>query len=544
MYRVVQKLKNLKHQFRRYNKHQFSEIENNTGIALNNLEYIQSQIAANHGNIYWMDKEHAANSEYKELHEAYTQFLSQKAKAAWIKDGDYNTKYFHGVIKRTEVHTKHVNAHIIRKGKICTDAHWGILIIVGDKVCAAVLDVFKTGKLLKQLNNIFLTLMPKCKISTHVTQYRPIACCNILYKSIYKIICTRLAGVLPDLISLNQGGFIKSRSITENILICQDLVRLYNKQACTPICMFKMDLMKVYGSVSWQFLGEIIEGFHFPPYFRSLVMECVSSASFSVAINGDTFGFFKGRRGLRQGDPMSPLIFTLCMEYLSRILNCATEKLRFTYHPMCKQLKLTHLMFVDDLLLFCKGDANSIMEGTLPFKYLGVPVTAGILKKKDCAVLIDKIVERIRSLGAKHLSCAGRLEGSTVHTKSSLIAWSKVCVPKKEGGLGLKQSQKWNIALIAWLIAHNALMLKNRLFQYGVATDSLCCICHSQIEDLTHMFHGCPFSKQILQELGKWLCSDFTQANSFVRITGRRWSKIRKEVCTVAVKAAWYFIWQ
>ncbi|XP_074277307.1 uncharacterized protein LOC141600948 [Silene latifolia] len=237
-------------------------------------------------------------------------------------------------------------------------------------------------------------------------------------------------------------------------------------------------------------------------------------------------------------------------------------------------------------------------------------------------------------------------EGSTVHNKAPLIAWSKVCVPKKEGGLGLKNSHKWNIALIgklvwwiaakpdklwvqwihhvylnnvswqyycpppdiswywrkicqvrdllaegfsdnvwsigedgysvqscynwvrdkqpdvlwskaiwshlavpkhsfiAWLIAHNALMLKNRLFQYGIATDNLCCICHSQTEDLSHLFHGCSFSRQVMQELGKWLCSDFTHAQTFVRIARRRWGRIRKEVCTAAVIATWYFIWQ
>ncbi|XP_074308519.1 uncharacterized protein LOC141643311 [Silene latifolia] len=99
MYRVVQKLKSLKSQLRRYNKDHFSDIENNTGIALKNLEYVQSQIDANPGNIFWMKKEQAATAKYKELHGACTHFLSQKAKAAWIKDGDCNTKYFHGVIK-------------------------------------------------------------------------------------------------------------------------------------------------------------------------------------------------------------------------------------------------------------------------------------------------------------------------------------------------------------------------------------------------------------------------------------------------------------
>ncbi|XP_074290506.1 uncharacterized protein LOC141617220 [Silene latifolia] len=197
-------------------------------------------------------------------------------------------------------------------------------------------------------------------------------------------------------------------------------------------------------------------------------------------------------------------------------------------------------------------NVSGFQEDTLPFKYLGVPVTAGRLKKKDCAVRIDKIVERIRSLGAKHLSYAGRLQNYSPPPDISWY-WRKICQVRdhlavgfvdnvwsiSEDGYSVQSCYNWvrdkqadviwskaiwsqlvvpKHSFIAWLIAHNALMLKNRLFQYGVATDSLCCICHSQTEDLSHLFHECSFSKQVLQELGKWLCSDFTHAHTFVKI--------------------------
>ncbi|XP_074318505.1 uncharacterized protein LOC141655318 [Silene latifolia] len=160
MFKLVSKLKNLKHHFRRYNKDYFTDIENSIGIALRNLEYIQKQIACNPGNVFWMEKKQAANLEYKDLLDSCTHFLSQKAKTAWIKDGDCNSKYFHGVIKRkflrnqvlhiknmkgdecddpqsmqdafldyykhllgTEVETAHVNPLIIKKGKVCTEDH-------------------------------------------------------------------------------------------------------------------------------------------------------------------------------------------------------------------------------------------------------------------------------------------------------------------------------------------------------------------------------------------------------------------------------------
>ncbi|XP_074267282.1 putative mitochondrial protein AtMg01250 [Silene latifolia] len=92
-----------------------------------------------------------------------------------------------------------------------------------------------------------------------------------------------------------------------------------------------------------------------------MVMQCITTASFSLSLNGEMFGYFKGQRGLRQGDPLSPLIFTLCMEYLTRTLKYAAAKYDFHFHPMCKNQRLNCLMFADDVLLFSKGDTKSMM---------------------------------------------------------------------------------------------------------------------------------------------------------------------------------------
>lgn len=72
------------------------------------------------------------------------------------------------------------------------------------------------------------------------------------------------------------------------------------------------------------------------------------------------FGFFKRQRGLRQGDPISHLFFVICMEYLSRCLNCATRKDGFNFHAKCEKLKVSHLAFADDLMIFTKGDFLSV----------------------------------------------------------------------------------------------------------------------------------------------------------------------------------------
>ncbi|KAL9235789.1 hypothetical protein vseg_010524 [Gypsophila vaccaria] len=91
--------------------------------------------------------------------------------------------------------------------------------IIRSEVIEAVKDFFLHKKMLKQINTTTLVMIPKCDNPQSVLQFRPIPCCNIIYKAISKILCDRLARVLPNLIDQNQGAFIKNKSIQENILI-------------------------------------------------------------------------------------------------------------------------------------------------------------------------------------------------------------------------------------------------------------------------------------------------------------------------------------
>ncbi|XP_074314051.1 uncharacterized protein LOC141649255 [Silene latifolia] len=98
-------------------------------------------------------------------------------------------------------------------------------------------------------------------------------------------------------------------------------------------------------------------------------------------------------------------------------------------------------------------------------------------------------------------------------------------------------------SFIAWIIANEALMLKHKLFKLHISTDDLCCICLSQTETHIHLFSECIYSHQILQLLGTWLIADFSCHSILVSIANKRWSKLRKQVCTITILAAWYQIW-
>lgn len=159
----------------------------------------------------------------------------------------------------------------------------------------------------------------------------------------------------------------------------------------------------------------------------------------------------KGIDILRKGNPLSTLLFVMVMEYFSRVMNKMAQLPDFRFHSMCKSLGLTHLIFVDDLMIFCKGNKTSInrvmeapqhftnttglvanldksnifivgvdeetrnrlitrtsfVAGVFPMRYLGLPLSPKKWNKLDCMQLIDKITAKIKASSATHLSYVG-----------------------------------------------------------------------------------------------------------------------------------------
>ncbi|XP_020266817.1 uncharacterized protein LOC109842337 [Asparagus officinalis] len=185
--------------------------------------------------------------------------------------------------------------------------------------------------------------------------------------------------------------------------------------------MLNVDIKKAFDTVSWKFLSYMLKGLGFPIAMINWIMACITSPKYSISLNGSLHGYFKGDRGLRQGDPLSPYLVILCMEYLSRSLNLLKHDKSFKYHPKCAKVKIAHLIFADDLFLFSRGvDENvkasihnllGFSSGIMPDKYLGVPLVSKRLAYMDCNPLFTRIIGQFKSwLKNRNLSYAGRMQ--------------------------------------------------------------------------------------------------------------------------------------
>jgi hypothetical protein len=233
--------------------------------------------------------------------------------------------------------------------------------IVGEDVCDAIMEFFFSGRLLKEVSSTIITLVPKKKNATSMGDFRPASCCNLVYKSITKILTNRLVAGLDEVISSNQGAFVPKRSIMDNILLAQELVCNYHRTVSKARCTLKIDLMKAYDSFNWDYVLHCLGCLGAPTLYVNWVKECITSPRFTLALNGTLVGYFKGRKGLGQGDPLSPYLFVIATEGLSWLLEeAAIHNPLFDFHPKCSSLKLTHLYFVDDLFIFSSASCDSI----------------------------------------------------------------------------------------------------------------------------------------------------------------------------------------
>nr|GEX67474.1 hypothetical protein [Tanacetum cinerariifolium] len=494
MFRVVKNLKGLKKPIRKlmYDK---GNLHANVIRLQEELDKVQTDLDSDPNNLSHQEKEAVTVVDFNEALLMEEKFLTQMAKITWLKEGDSNTTYFHKVVKshvsrsRIDVVTDaYGNVHHSTKVAKAFINHYEIFLrqkgntsnfntdnlfpttlnesealnmvrdissqevklamfsmgndkspgpngftaaffkdtwdIIGVDVIKAVKEFFTIGRLLKELNHTIIALIPKVNTPTCVTDYRPISCCNVLFMCISNIIANRLKGSLKRLVSPNQSAFVPGRCISDNILLTQKIMHNYHLDHGVPRCAFKVDIQKAYDTVDWDFL-----------------------------------------RGLRQGDSLSPYLFTLVMEVFTLMLKRrVSETSTFTYHRFCLDLDLINLCFADDLFLFAHGDVNSekfIKDALDDFKDASglnpsMPKSkayfCNVINYTKLAILNILPFEEDR-LPVKYLGIhlvSSQLISKDYNTSRGKVkvAWDVVCLPKQEGGLGIRRLDHFNKALM------------------------------------------------------------------------------------------------
>ena len=327
---------------------------------------------------------------------------------------------------------------------------------VGASVVKEVRQIFSSGRVPEYLNRTLISLIPKCLGPETLSQFRPISLCNTVYKIVTKILVSRLRPIIGNLVSPFQAAFVPGRRGLDNVVIAQELIHsIHRKKGRMGQLILKLDLEKAYDRLEWDFIREVLAFFKLPPSFVDLVLECVSTSSFSILVNGGQLENFKPSRGIRQGDPLSPYLFILCMEYLSlKILEACDNNSWKAIKASRTGPSFSHLFFADDLLLcteassncchtitriledFClqSGQKVSLPKSKVFFspnvnpnlrhhlcgilgvsctpnlgKYLGFPLRSNGRSTRDFDFVVEKVQAKLSSWKAKLLSPAGRV---------------------------------------------------------------------------------------------------------------------------------------
>ena len=230
--------------------------------------------------------------------------------------------------------------------------------LTSECVTKTILDFLNMGIIPPNFNETHIVLIPKTKNPTNMTQYRPISLCNVISRLTSKVIANRLKRFLPRIVSENQSAFISDCLITDNNIVAFETMHHLNQKRSGKIgeMALKLDMSKAFDCVEWGCLEKNMHKMGFNDKWVKLIMQCITSVTYSVRINGKPQGHIILSRGLRQGDPISLFLFLLCAVGLSALLNrsAATRQLRgVSACPLGP--RISHLFFADDSIIFCQA---------------------------------------------------------------------------------------------------------------------------------------------------------------------------------------------
>lgn len=381
---------------------------------------------------------------------------------------------------------------------------------------------------LSSLNSGWICPIPKAPSFLLASDLRPISLIHSLGKIISKVLAIRIQPVMNQLINPFQAAFIKGRDILDNFF-CAHILTHHLKTTNTPAAVLKIDFQRAFDHISWDFLLDLLLARGFAEKWINWISMLLGSNSSAVLLNGVPGRSFAHKKGLRQGDPLSPLIFVLCMDVLFRMV----DKAVLSNHLPAVGIgdtKVHSLHFADDVLFFFDGSPRSatILKAILdafsncsglkinfgkstltpiniaeaqaadisaifncplqafPLSYLGLPLSPKKLRRADYLPLIENIDKRLAGWKCASLSRGGRLillnsvlsslplyfcsvfalpswvikdidkirrgffwKGKNKTNGFHCLAnWKQICRPRTAGGVGIRNLQVANSALL------------------------------------------------------------------------------------------------
>ena len=232
-------------------------------------------------------------------------------------------------------------------------------------VLAVFEEFYQHSKFEKSLNVTFIALILKKNGASNIRDFRPISLVGSVYKILAKVLANRLKDVLDQLISESQNSFMGGRQILDSILIANECVNSRVKSKI-PEVICKLDIEKAYDHVNWEALLDLLKRMGFRVRWCRWIRTCISTVQFSVLFNGSPADFFGSLRGLRQGNPLSPLLFLVVMEVFSKMIK------RVEGVGLLRGFKadsrrgggvcVSHILFADDTILFCDANEEHILH--------------------------------------------------------------------------------------------------------------------------------------------------------------------------------------
>jgi len=196
-----------------------------------------------------------------------------------------------------------------------------------------------------------IALIPKKGEPDSFQDFTLISLCNISFKIITKIIAERIKDTLASCLTPNQHAFLKGRNILDDVASTQECLHSmfsHNSEAA----IMKIDLQKAYDCLDCGFMQSLLAKIGLKPNPIRWIMACIENVNYAVIINGFPSPFFRAERGLRQGCPLSPLLFILAMNSMSTHINKPVDEKMYDLIKICKHIFISHNLFVDDVLLF------------------------------------------------------------------------------------------------------------------------------------------------------------------------------------------------